>query len=98
MHPSEQYTSARDVRLAPMHESQKALGAVFEDLFDADGAEIYLKDASTYVATGESVDFFTVVEAARRRGEIAIGYDIAGKTGARAPKLMQKPRHLQLKH
>ena len=68
----------------------KALGAVFEDLFDADGAEIYLKDASTYVAAGEPVDFFTVVEAARRRGEIAIGYDIAGKTGARAPKLNPK--------
>ncbi len=68
----------------------KALGAVFEDLFDADGAEIYLKDASAYVATGEAVDFSTVIEAARRRGEVAIGYDIAGTTGARAPKLNPK--------
>ncbi len=51
----------------------KALGAVFEDLFDADGAEIYLKDAGDYVAVGESVDFFTVVEAARRRGRSPSG-------------------------
>lgn len=68
----------------------KALGAVFEDLFDADGAEIYLKNAGDYVAVGESVDFFTVVEAARRRGEIAIGYDIAGPSKTRAPKLNPK--------
>lgn len=65
----------------------KDLGAVFADLFDADGAEIYLKDAATYVAPGEPVDFFTVIEAARRRGEIAIGYDIAKGDGARAPKI-----------
>ena len=68
----------------------KALGPVFEDLFDADGAEIYLKDAAAYVATGEPVDFFTVVEAARRRGEIAIGYDVAEKGTARKPKLNPK--------
>jgi voltage-gated potassium channel Kch len=68
----------------------KALGAVFEDLFDADGAEIYLKDAGTYVVTGEAVDFYTVVEAARRRGEIAIGFDIADPNGKRAPKLNPK--------
>ena len=29
VHPSEQWNSSRNVRLAPMHESQKALGAVF---------------------------------------------------------------------
>ena len=68
----------------------KALGAVFADLFDADGAEIYLKDAGGYVAADQPVDFFTVVEAARRRGEVAIGYDIAGKDGRRAPKLNPK--------
>jgi len=68
----------------------KDLGAVFEDLFDADGAEIYLKDAGAYVATGEAVDFSAVIEAARRRGEIAIGYDIAATTGGRAPKLNPK--------
>ena len=50
---------------------------VFADIFDPECAEIYLKPVSDYVATGQVVDFFTVVEAARRRGETAIGYRIA---------------------
>ncbi len=50
------------------------LAAVFDDLFDPEGAEIYLKPAEDYVAAGEPVRFATVVDAARRRGEIAIGY------------------------
>jgi len=49
---------------------------VFTDLFTPEGSEIYLKPASDYVATGELVNFYTVVEAARRRGETAIGYRI----------------------
>ena len=47
---------------------------VFTDLFDPDGPEIYLKPVNDYVATREPVNFYTVVEAARRRGETAIGY------------------------
>ena len=47
---------------------------VFTDIFDPEGAEIYLKPVSDYVATGEPVNFYTVVEAARRRGETALGY------------------------
>jgi voltage-gated potassium channel Kch len=56
----------------------KHLMRVFEDLFDADGSEIYLKPAGNYVKTGTPVNFYTVLEAARRRGEVAIGYRIAG--------------------
>lgn len=52
----------------------KELTAVFEDLFDPDGSEVYLKPAGDYVDLGVEVNFFTVVEAARRRGEVAIGY------------------------
>lgn len=52
----------------------KALGAVFADLFDPDGSEIYLKPAESYVRLGEPVNFYTVVEPARQRGEVAIGY------------------------
>ncbi|MBI4671757.1 MAG: NAD-binding protein [Chloroflexi bacterium] len=52
----------------------KHLNAVFADLFDPEGAEIYLKPASDYVKPGASVNFYTLVEAARRRGEVAIGY------------------------
>ncbi len=47
---------------------------VFNDLFDADGSEIYLKPAKNYVALDREVNFYTVTESARKRGEIAIGY------------------------
>ena len=47
---------------------------VFNELFQADGSEIYLKPAKNYVASDQKVNFYTVAEAARRRGEIAIGY------------------------
>lgn len=52
----------------------KELAQVFADLFDADGAEIYLKPASDYVTPGKPLTFYTVVEAARQRQEVAIGY------------------------
>lgn len=56
----------------------KHLMAIFADFFDCEGAEIYIRDATDYVKLGEPVTFFTVVEAARRRGEIAIGYRLKG--------------------
>ena len=52
----------------------KELNAVFADIFDPEGSEIYLKPAGNYVALGQPINFYTVVEAARRRGEVAIGY------------------------
>ena len=54
----------------------KQLMRVFEDLFDADGSEIYLKPVSHYVKTGVPVNFYTVLESAKQKGEIAIGYRI----------------------
>jgi voltage-gated potassium channel Kch len=53
------------------------LAAVFEDLFDPEGAELYLKPAGDYVEPGKPVTFYTVLESARRRGEIAVGYRLA---------------------
>lgn len=50
------------------------LGKVFEDLFDPDGVEIYLKPVIDYVEPGRELNFYTVLESARRRGETAIGY------------------------
>jgi voltage-gated potassium channel Kch len=47
---------------------------VFTTLFSSEGSEIYLRPASAYVHDGVEVDFYTVLEAARRRGETAIGY------------------------
>jgi voltage-gated potassium channel Kch len=54
----------------------RQLTDVFDILFSAEGSEIYLRSADLYIAPGETVDFYTVLEAARRRGETAIGYRI----------------------
>ncbi len=51
-----------------------ALGKVFRELFDPEGAEIYLKPSSDYVETGKSISFATVLESAKRRNEVALGY------------------------
>lgn len=52
----------------------KHLGAVFEDILDSDGSEIYIKPVSQFVKPCEEINFYTVVEAARRQGQIAIGF------------------------
>jgi ion channel POLLUX/CASTOR len=70
-------------RLASLMVSQvaenKYLNAVFADIFDPEGSEIYLKPAGDYIMIGEAVNFYTVVESARRRGETACGYRIKAK-------------------
>ena len=55
----------------------KELALVLDDLFDPEGSEIYLKPANDWVQPGVFVSYATVVEAARRRGEIAIGDRLA---------------------
>ncbi|MCE7873039.1 potassium transporter TrkA [bacterium CPR1] len=52
----------------------KHLMRVFEDLFNSEGSEIYVKPASDYLKAGSTVTFATLVEAARLRGQVAIGY------------------------
>jgi hypothetical protein len=52
---------------------------VFTDLFDPEGSEIYLKPMADYVTLGQPVNFYTVTEAARRRGETALGYRITSE-------------------
>ncbi len=59
--------------IAQLAENQQ-LARVFEDLFDPEGIEIYLKAADDYVVIGIPVNFYTVLESAKRRGEIALGY------------------------
>jgi hypothetical protein len=59
----------------------KLLGPVFADIFDPEGSEIYIKPAANYVKVGEPVNFYTVVEAARRRGEVAFGYRLMAEAG-----------------
>ncbi|HVR97078.1 MAG TPA: potassium transporter TrkA [Thermoanaerobaculia bacterium] len=72
----------------------KELAAVFADLFDPEGAEIYLKPAKNYVAIGRPVSFHTVVEAAVRRGEVAIGYrhEALSKDASKAYGVVVNPK------
>ena len=49
----------------------KELRAEFEQLFDPEGSELYLKPAGEYVELDKSLSFYTVVEAARGRNEVA---------------------------
>ena len=55
---------------------QKALNAVFTDLFNPEGSEIYLKPMGDYVALETPVNFYTLIESAKRKSEIALGYRI----------------------
>ena len=56
------------------------LAGVLGDILDADGSEIYLRPASHYLRLGVPVTFATIVAAAGRRGETALGF----RTGAEA--------------
>ncbi|HEY7216573.1 MAG TPA: potassium transporter TrkA [Thermoanaerobaculia bacterium] len=70
------------------------LNAVFADLFDPEGSEIYLKPAGDYVEPGREVNFYTLVAAARRRGEAAIGYRLGAhaEDAAKAYGVVVNPR------
>lgn len=50
------------------------LSQVFAQLFSPEGSEVYLKPCEHYVRTAVPVNFYTVAESAKRRGELAIGY------------------------
>ena len=54
----------------------KYLMRVFEDLFDAEGSEIYIKPIVEYIKIDKPINFYTILESAARRGEVAIGYRI----------------------
>ena len=58
-----------------------SLAPVFEDLFDAKGATLNVRDISDYAALGKSVSFAELVAVARNHGESAIGYRLASGTG-----------------
>ncbi len=54
----------------------KQLAEVFRFLFSSVGSEIYLRPVTDYVKADTVVNFYTVLESARKRGETAIGYRI----------------------
>jgi voltage-gated potassium channel Kch len=57
------------------------LHAVFADIFDPEGSEIYMNPAGNYIELGKPVNFYTLMEAARRRGHTAIGYRLTAEAG-----------------
>ncbi|WP_428429173.1 CASTOR/POLLUX-related putative ion channel [Pararhizobium sp.] len=59
--------------LAQASENER-MAAIFDELLDEDGSEIYMRPVSDYVAIDEPVTFYTICLAALRRGEVAIGY------------------------
>jgi hypothetical protein len=52
----------------------RELKKVFDDLFDSDGSEIYLKNATEYVIANSAVNFYTILEAAALKGQTALDY------------------------
>ncbi len=59
--------------LSQLSENKK-LDAVFKQLFSAAGSEICIRPVRDYVKTGMAMSFYTVMEAAARKNETAIGY------------------------
>jgi Trk K+ transport system NAD-binding subunit len=53
---------------------KKELSKVFSDIFQPEGSEIYIKPVTDYVETDVELDFYNVVESAKRKNETAIGY------------------------
>ncbi len=52
---------------------RRELNAVFADLFDSDGNEIYMKHASRYAPLGTPVSWLAIQRMAAQYGEVAIG-------------------------
>ena len=59
--------------LAQASENER-LSAIFEDLLDEEGSEFYMRPVGDYADISEPLNFYTLLESARRRGETAIGY------------------------
>lgn len=68
--------------LAQVSENRSRL-PVFEELFTSGGNEVYLRPAELYISAGAEADFYTVVAAAARRQETAIGFRIAADAYSR---------------
>lgn len=64
--------------LAQLSEN-KGLARVFEELFNPEGVEMYLKPITDYVRTETSMPYATLVEAALARGEVLIGYKVSAE-------------------
>ncbi|OJF91983.1 CASTOR/POLLUX-related putative ion channel [Pararhizobium antarcticum] len=50
------------------------MAAIFDELLDEDGSEIYMRPVSDYITIDQPISFYTICLAALKRGEVAIGY------------------------
>lgn len=77
--------------ITPICENRE-VGLVFDTLFDSTGSEIYFRPACDYVVHDRDVTFHTVVESARMKGQIAIGYQhVMGPARSEARELVLNP-------
>lgn len=72
------------------------ISAIFADLLDEEGTEVYVRPITDYVAIDTPVSFYTIIEAARQRGEVAFGHRIGLDVGGDKHKsgvVVNPPRH-----
>lgn len=63
---------------------------LLEDLFSPDGNEMHIKDINKYAHEGESLSFWEVINRARRRCEVAMGYERKGELVLNPPNKEEK--------
>lgn len=67
-----------------------AAASVLDDLLDQHGMLVALRDPAELVEPGRAVNFFTVTEACRQRGELALGHFVQPEP-ERPPQLVLNP-------
>ena len=67
-----------------------SLAAIFDELLDEEGSEIYMRPAADYADLSVPLNFYTLTESARERGEVALGYH-RPRPGAKAGGIVVNP-------
>jgi len=70
---------------------RRELNAVFADLFQSEGSEVYLKRAACFCVQAQTVTWLSVQKVAQERAEVALGYLKAGQ-----PPVINPPQNEQL--
>lgn len=70
---------------------RRELNAVFADLFQSDGSEVYLKRVACYCVPSQGTSWLSVQKVAQERGEVALGY-----LKAHQPPVINPPQSEQL--